>query len=562
MNYLEQIKLAPSILAADVAHLADQVAQVVAAGADRIHVDVMDGHFVPNITFGPVVVRWLRPVTPVGLEVHLMIAEPERYLDAFAEAGADTLIVHLEGSIHLNRTVQAIHGLGKKAGVALNPATPASLLEEILPDVELVLAMTVNPGFGGQEFLTGTLPKIRRIRSMIDQVRPDCELEVDGGIEPHTAPLVVEAGARVLVAGSAVFKAPGGAAAGMSRLKDALATRRVFWRKALMNWHYPIQDYGPLMKGMVIGGLGILHVFLAQLAIGGGMLLCYFEWLRRTGRSKNAGRFVSGYFQALVLVSFVLGALTGVAMWFTTIQVSPRTIGVLVDEFHWIWATEWTFFCVEVVAGYTFLRYKDWLSGRDRMTLLVCYAVAGWFSLFWINGILSFQLTPGRWLESHDVFAGLFNPSFWPSLLYRTVAAMAIAALAACVVINLTGPSDRDERRELIGRASVFLAPMVLMPLLGIWFLAAMPAASRFWVLGGSVTMTMFMGIGISASLLIGVYALGAFWFRKLYINGFTAALLCATGAGGDRRGRVRPRRGPEALFDSPGFVLQFTAPG
>ena len=129
------------------------------------------------------------------------------------------------------------------------------------------------------------------------------------------------------------------------------------------------------------------------MAIGGGMLLCYFEWLRRTGRSRNAGRFINGYFQALVLVSFVLGALTGVAMWFTSIQVSPRTIGVLVDEFHWIWATEWTFFCAQVVSGYTFLRYKDRLSGRGRMLLLVFYSVAAWFSLFWINGILSFQLT-------------------------------------------------------------------------------------------------------------------------------------------------------------------------
>jgi cytochrome d ubiquinol oxidase subunit I len=296
-----------------------------------------------------------------------------------------------------------------------------------------------------------------------------------------------------------------------------------------MTLSYPIQDYGPLMKGMVMGGLGAFHVFLAQMAIGGGMLLCYLEWLRRTGRSRNAGRFLmNGFFQALVLVSFVLGALTGVAMWFTTIQVSPRTIGVLVDEFHWFWATEWTLFCAQVVSGYTFLRYKDRLNGRDRMLLLVFYTVAAWFSLFWINGILSFPIPPGPWAVTHDAWSGFFNPSFWPALVYRTVAAMAIGATAACVVIAIAGPSEREARRELIGHVSVFLAPLVSMPLLAIWFLASMPSDSRSPVLGGSVTSTLLMGIGVVASLLIGAYALGVLWYVKLDINGFTAAILFA----------------------------------
>jgi ribulose-phosphate 3-epimerase len=215
------VKLAPSILAADFARLGEQVAEAERAGADRIHVDVMDGHFVPNLTMGPQVVRALRPVTRLPLEVHLMIEEPDRFLEAFAEAGADSLLVHQEGAVHLNRTVQQIKKLGKRAGVVINPATPAVLLLEILPDVDLVLVMTVNPGFGGQEFIPGTLPKIQQLRRNLDETRPDCELEVDGGIEPHTAAQVVAAGARILVAGSAIFRAPEGIAAAMERLRKS-----------------------------------------------------------------------------------------------------------------------------------------------------------------------------------------------------------------------------------------------------------------------------------------------------------------------------------------------------
>ena len=216
------IKLAPSVLAADFARLGEQVREADQAGADRIHIDVMDGHFVPNISMGPIVVKALRPVTKLPLEVHLMIEEPIRYLDAFAESGADSMLVHVENAVNLHRTVQHIKALGKKAGVVLNPATSPIALAEILADADLVLVMTVNPGFGGQKFIPSTVNKIRRVRQMIDHTRPDIELEVDGGIDAETVPAAVEAGARVLVAGSAIFGAADGVPAAMKRLRDAL----------------------------------------------------------------------------------------------------------------------------------------------------------------------------------------------------------------------------------------------------------------------------------------------------------------------------------------------------
>lgn len=199
------VKIAPSILSADFARLGDEVAQAQASGADYIHVDVMDGHFVPNLTMGPHVVQAVRRVTELPLDVHLMMEAPERHLEAFCHAGANILTVHVETCPHLHRTVQQIKELGCRAGVTLNPATPAVSLQEILPYVDLVLVMTVNPGFGGQEFIEGTLPKIRQVRAMLDARNPAAELEVDGGIGPDTAPLVVTAGATVLVAGSAIF---------------------------------------------------------------------------------------------------------------------------------------------------------------------------------------------------------------------------------------------------------------------------------------------------------------------------------------------------------------------
>jgi len=292
--------------------------------------------------------------------------------------------------------------------------------------------------------------------------------------------------------------------------------------------YYPVNDFGPAMKGLVIGGIGIFHVFVAQFAIGGGMLLCYLEWLGQTKRSPHARRFVDGYFRMLVLISFVAGAVTGVGMWFTTIQVSPRTIGLMVDEFHWLWAIEWTFFCLEVSAGYLFYRYGDRLPDKVRLRLLVIYALAAWFSLFWINGILSWQLTPGSWASSHNVWAGFFNPSFWPSLLFRTIVAMTIAALVGCVVVNTMDELDRGEKTALINRIAHFLAPMAAMPVLALWFLVVIPTDSREWVMGGSAAMMLFTAMAAGASTVIGGYALIGLLRKKMYINGATATLLVA----------------------------------
>jgi ribulose-phosphate 3-epimerase len=217
------VKLAPSILAADFARLGEQVAEAEQSGADRIHVDVMDGHFVPNIAIGAPIVQSLRRVTRLPLETHLMISDPDCFLDEFAEAGSDSFLVHWEGNNNLHRTVQRIKALGKRAGVAINPATPASVLEEILPDLAQVLVMTVNPGFGHQHFLQSTLPKLRRVAQMIEQINPDCGLEVDGGIDEVTAPMAVSAGANVLVAGTSVFGSDKDVAAAMESLRDAVA---------------------------------------------------------------------------------------------------------------------------------------------------------------------------------------------------------------------------------------------------------------------------------------------------------------------------------------------------
>ena len=215
------LKIAPSILAADFARLGEQVKAVEAAGAHLIHIDVMDGHFVPNISMGPFVVEAVRRVTNLPLDVHLMIADPDRYLVAFADAGANALSVHVEATNHLHRTLQRIRKLGLQAGAAINPATPVSSVAEVASSLDLLVVMTVNPGFGGQQFIESSIAKIQQARALLDKQNPNADVLVDGGISPHNANSVFSAGANILVAGSSIFNAESGVADAIKRLKAA-----------------------------------------------------------------------------------------------------------------------------------------------------------------------------------------------------------------------------------------------------------------------------------------------------------------------------------------------------
>ncbi len=217
------MKIAPSILSADFARLGEHITEAAEGGADYIHVDVMDGHFVPNITIGPLIVEAIRPITTLPLDVHLMIENPERYIAAFAHAGADIITVQLEACVHLHRVVQAIKELRVKAGVAINPATPVASLTDIVSDLDLILIMTVNPGFGGQAFIPNSIRKLEALKQMIAERGASCEVEVDGGINAETAAAVVGAGAQVLVAGSAVFNGKAAVADNIATLRKSVA---------------------------------------------------------------------------------------------------------------------------------------------------------------------------------------------------------------------------------------------------------------------------------------------------------------------------------------------------
>ena len=217
------IKIAPSILSADFSKLGEEIKEVEQGGADWIHVDVMDGHFVPNITIGPLIVEAIRPITTLPLDVHLMIENPDQYIEAFAKAGADYITVHVEACRHLHRTIQLIHSYGVKPGVVLNPHTPVETIQHILEDIDLVLFMTVNPGFGGQKFISSVLPKVKQLSGIIQERNLPIEIEIDGGVNPDTIGSCVEAGATVFVAGSAIYN--------QANRKDAISNIRIAGEK-------------------------------------------------------------------------------------------------------------------------------------------------------------------------------------------------------------------------------------------------------------------------------------------------------------------------------------------
>ena len=219
------MKIAPSILSCDFSRLADEIQTVESGGADWIHVDVMDGHFVPNITIGPIITAGARKATDLPLDVHLMIEQPDRYLEAFVDAGADWLTVHAEACTHLHRTVQRIRELGARAGVAINPATPLASLTDVVPYIDLLLVMSVNPGFGGQSYISASTAKVRDARTLLDEMGSTAELEVDGGVDAGNVAELQAAGASVVVAGSAVYGHVDGAAAGVRLIRDALGRK-------------------------------------------------------------------------------------------------------------------------------------------------------------------------------------------------------------------------------------------------------------------------------------------------------------------------------------------------
>ncbi len=297
---------------------------------------------------------------------------------------------------------------------------------------------------------------------------------------------------------------------------------------------FPVFVSDGVIPGMWIAAIAIVHVFLAQFAVGGGALVAWFEWRAESRGNSLLRDFLHRFFSMLVLVSFVLGALTGVGIWLVIALVSPRALLLLVREFHWIWAAEWCFFCLEVVCGYAYYVHGRTLPFRPRFMLAIGYAVSAWISLFLVNGILSFQLTPGGWPEG-GVWAGFFNPTFWPTLFGRTAASLALAGIVASLVAQVVRSYDINDTREVIRNSAMFLLPLIAMPVVAVWFLAVVPEQSRGYV-AHQTTMTMFFSLAVLFSVLVGATAVVTLWRRRplFHLPGtilLAVLALCATGA-------------------------------
>ena len=299
---------------------------------------------------------------------------------------------------------------------------------------------------------------------------------------------------------------------------------------------FPRWDIPLLGGGMVIATIAIIHVVIAHFAIGAGIFIAYSEWRLRSVRMPVLERFLRDVGRLIILFSFIAGALTGVGIWFAIGLVSPAATGVLIHEFVWAWAAEWVLFAVEIAAGYLYYYRWGWMTRESRYRLALVYAAAAWGSLFIINGIISFMLTPGGWLETGSFWAGWLNPSSWPALLMRTVSALALGALFAIVIASLDRRFTREEERELVSHVVPMLVPLLLMVPFACWYYLVLPDQAKRFLTGGSAAMQMFALLGLAISLLIGGYAYIALVRNRRAVSVETAVLLVllafiATGA-------------------------------
>jgi len=292
--------------------------------------------------------------------------------------------------------------------------------------------------------------------------------------------------------------------------------------------NYPIFDPGPMGSSTLIAGVAIIHILIAHFAVGAGIAIPWLEARAIRRNDQVLAEFLRRYSRFLILFSFVAGAVTGVGIWFVIALISPEAISLLIRQFVWAWATEWVFFAIEITSGYVYYFYWDKMPPKTHVKVGIVYAVSAWLSLFVINGILAFMLTPGDWLVTGSFWDGWLNPTFWPSLLLRTVSALALAGIFVAVVANLDRHLDREKCRHIIHSGSVFLVPLALMIPLSVWFFAASPRAAGELALGGSVAMTMFFGFGILASTLVGLYAYFGLIKNRRSINIETSLLLAA----------------------------------